>query len=954
MAVQQEGIVNGKVTDSEGNPVAGATVLIEGTATGAITDGDGNYSFSAPQGAILEVSTVGYVTQTVNIGNQTTVNIQLESDALAVDDVVVVGYGTMEKREVTSSITSVKNKDLIPGSSSSPLMAMQGKVTGLSMVSSAGSDPNATVSLQLRGANSVNASQGPLVVVDGVPGGNIDNIPREDILSIDILKDASAAAIYGTRASGGVILVTTKQAHAGQMSVTYTTELSTESIRKKAETLNAEQYIDLFGDAVDYGWGCDTDWFDAVTRTPFNHRHNLAMSGGTEKFSTYTSINYLGAEGVAIGSDRQEFSGRFNFNYKTLDDRLEFIGSVSYSQAKINNTDTDIFDQALLNEPTIPIYDPDDITGYYVYTYGYEQYNPVAHIALREDKDYQRRLQASLTAKLHITDKLYTSVMVATKDNTDNGVYWESKEHRDSRANGVNGYAYQEFSSYNDATVDWLINYNNKWGKHSLGAMAGYSFQEFNGYGFYMSNSDFAVDGVSWNDMSSGSFLTEGSASMDSWKDPRTRLIAFFGRANYSYDDRFMVTATARYEGSSKFADGNKWGLFPAVSAGWRISSEKFMEDNDWVSELRVRAGWGRTGNEGFESGVSTRMYSADTYWYSNGSWYNTYGLSSNVNEDLVWEIKDEWNLGVDFGFFKNRLTGKLDVYKRISDNLIYDITVSQPPAVHSSTTMNVGTMTNKGWEFELTGVAIDKRDFNYTTTVRFSSNINTLESLWGSQTYYDTYGFPAPGSPGNAVRLESGQRIGQFYIYEHAGIDDDGNFLIYNADGDIIDADESSAADKKQMGNAIPKLMMSWDNSFSYKNFDLSLFFRAWVGYDVFNMQNMYYGLANVSGQNVLTSAINENAAITDDKVLSSYWLERGDFLKLDALTLGYKINTTKFKKYISSARAYMTVRDVFCLTGYSGMDPEVNINGLTPGFETLYFYPETRTWLLGLQITF
>ncbi|MEG1935614.1 MAG: TonB-dependent receptor plug domain-containing protein, partial [Rikenellaceae bacterium] len=424
------------------------------------------------------------------------INIIMENDALITDDVVVVGYGSMQKREVTSSITSIKNKDLIPGVASSPLMAMQGKVTGLSVVSTQGTDPNAGVSLQLRGANSVNASAGPLVVVDGVPGGNINSIPREDIVSIDVLKDASAAAIYGTRASGGVILVTTRQAKSGPVQVSYTGEFSTESIRKKADVLSPEEFVEN-GQGKDLGY--KTDWFDLVTQTPFTQRHNISLAGGTDKFNAYTSLNYKNAEGIAIGSERQEIGARFNFNYKTLKDILEFQGNVSYTNVKLKRTSNDIFNQALKVNPTQTAFNDKDLTGYNVWTGGYDLYNPLADIMLREDQGRQRNLQASLTTKVNITKKLSTQLMIATKDNTSNDIYWRSKQHKTSRESGVAGYASQSMSTYNDVTLDWLVNYKNTWNKHNFGVMAGYSFQEFNGSGFNAENQDFPVDGVTWN-----------------------------------------------------------------------------------------------------------------------------------------------------------------------------------------------------------------------------------------------------------------------------------------------------------------------------------------------------------------------------------------------------------------------------------------------------------------------
>ena len=470
----------------------------------------------------------------------------------------------------------------------------------------------------------------------------------------------------------------------------------------------------------------------------------------------------------------------------------------------------------------------------------------------------------------------------------------------------------------------------------------------------YAENQDFPVDGVQWWDMNSGSYLTEGRANLGSYKNPKERLIAFLGRINYSYKDKYMATLSGRYEGISKLSPDNRWGFFPSISAGWRISSEEFMKPLSWLNDLTIRVGYGVTGNADFGTGVGTRMYSADTWWLANGSWFKTYGLAHNVNKDLKWEKKKEWNVGVDFSTLNHRLSGKVDVYKRKVDNMIYDISVPQPPAVHDKMTMNSGNLENTGFEFELSGVVVDTKDWNYTTTIVGSHNKTKLKSLWGSQTYWDRKEFEAPGSPGTAVRLIAGENIGRFYIWKYAGIDDDGNWLLYNKDNEVIPAKDKSQDDKRFIGNAIPKVILSWQNNIRYKNFDASIFFRSWIGHDVFNKINMYYGLSNVENTNVLKDAYKKNKHIVGEKELCDYWVEKGTFLKLDALTVGYTFTVPAIDKYVKNIRASFTARDLFCITSYSGMNPEVNINGLDPGFEERDVYPQSRSFTLGLQINF
>lgn len=945
--------ITGVVQSVAGEPLIGVNVLEKGTTNGTTTDLNGNYSLTVHENAILTFSYIGYKSVDVKVTNQKTIPVTLKDDSELLDEVVVVGYGTLDKKEVTSSVSSIKNKDFIGGAYSSPLQAISGKVSNLSIVNENGADPNSGLSLQLRGANSINAGQGPLIVVDGIPGGNINDIQKEDIVSIDVLKDASAAAIYGTRGSGGVILVTTKQAAEGKLSLTYTTELSVETVRKKADVLSADEFVEK-GLGTDHG--ARTNWFDEVTRdAPFTQRHAITLSGGSNNLKTYTSIYFKDAKGLAIESGRREVGGRFNVNYSLWDNRLQFTGHVSYADVRAEKATNSMFMIAMKLNPTIPVYDATNPTGYNVLLGGWEEWNPVADVKLKTDRSDYRNLMASLTSKLQITDDLSSSLTMGVKSNNERIIQWRSAQHKQSRDDGVRGYAKMEDKKWNNVSLDWLFNYGKVFNeKHNLKAVVGYSYQEFNYDGFYAENSDFPVDGVKWWNMNAGSYLSEGRANMDSYKDPKERLIAFLGRVNYSYDNKYLASVSARYEGTSKLAPGNRWGLFPAVSVGWRISAEEFMSNVSWLNDLKVRFGYGRTGNVDFGTGVGTRMYSADTWWLANGNWFKTYGLDHNVNPNLKWEEKDEYNLGLDFSALNNRLSGKVDVYKRKVNGLIYDISVPQPPAVHDKMTMNSGNLENTGFEVELTGVVVENKDWNYTTTVKVSQNKTRLNSLWGSQTYWDRKGFEAPGSPGTAVRLVAGEDIGRFYIWKYAGIDEQGNWLLYDKNDNVIPASKKSQEDKRFVGNAVPKVILAWENTITYKDFDLSLFFRSWIGHDVFNKINMYYGLSNVVNTNVLEDAYSKYAHIKGEKELCDYWLEKGSFLKLDALTLGYTFKIPAIGKYVNNIRASLTARDVFCLTGYSGLDPEVNINGLDPGFEERDVYPKVRSFTLGLQFNF
>lgn len=587
---QQQLTVTGKVTDQSGQPLPGATIVVKGTTQGTVTDAEGNYSLSnVAVNATLVFSFVGMETQEINVGNRTRIDVTLQEEAIALQEVVAVGYGTMQRREVTSSITSIKSEDLIPGVAGNPLIAIQDKVTGLSIQSTNGTSPNAGTSLQLRGIASIKAGQGPLIVIDGVPGGSLSSVSSEDIQSIDVLKDASAGAIYGTRAAGGVILITTKQPKAGKMRLTYTTELTTETIRRRPEVLSAKEFVE---NGLGQDYGNETDWYDEVTVDfPFRQRHHINLNGGSETSKIYATFVASDQEGIALGDKRDEFGGRINANFNLLDNFVEIIAHADYRKSSSERSHNGIFYQAMKLNPTLSPYDPDSPTGFNVWTGGWEYYNPVADIRLRDDLGYNDNFLGDVTLKLNLTPHLSTQAMVATRIGQWRDVYYESAQHKNSLDNNRDGYASQNYGQNSDKTFEWQTNYLNEFGDHVVNGVVGYSFQEFNGDGFNMNNADFPVDGIKAWDMGKGTYLSKGRAGMGSWKDPRERLIAFFGRGNYSYKDTYMITLSGRYEGSSKFYKDNRWGFFPAISAGWRISNESFMEPFDFIDDLKIRGG---------------------------------------------------------------------------------------------------------------------------------------------------------------------------------------------------------------------------------------------------------------------------------------------------------------------------------------------------------------------------
>lgn len=954
--------VKGVITDSSGEPLVGATIAVPGTTTGTTADIDGKFTLKVEDDQTIQVTSVGFQTVKLKIGKNREFNIVMKDDMQTLKDVVVVGYGTMEKKRVTSSITSIKGDNLVTGLGGSTIAtALQGKVTGLTI--SGSSSPNSSNGYQLRGVASVNAGRGPLVVIDGVPGGDLRMINQEDVASIDVLKDASAGAIYGTRAAGGVILVTTKHAQEGKVKATYTTELSTETIRKSLDILSSRDYLE-YGLGQDYGY--DTDWYkQLVNENQLSQRHVLSVSGGSKALQVYTSLVYQDLKGIVIGDGRKDYSGRMNAKYKMFDGKVELTVNAQYREA---NRDTRMgsssAQQAITLNPTIPVMNPNDPRQYNVNTIGVggTTWNPVADIKLKDYKGIDKWLQADATLKINLMEGLSVQSTFGVDNRQWQEYSYYHQNHLSMITANKRGRAYHDFSKTENRNVEAYASYMRDFNNlHRVDAVMGWSFYQTGGESFDMTNGNFTVDGIGGWDMSAGTDLSDGLASMNSYKKPRERLMSFFARGNYSYDDKYMATLSFRREGSSRFGANHRWGNFWAISGGWRISKEKFMKDITWINDLKLRAGYGVTGNNDFGSGYTVRTYKSNDMWPTYGIWQPGYGSTRNINPDLKWEEKKEFDVGIDFSILHNRISGKFDYYVRKVDDMLFEVPAPQPPMVFSTIMKNAGTLTNRGWEFEITGQIIKSRNLNYSSTLRLSHNTSKIDNLGDTNSYL--YGGAFPQSMGYATKLVNGSKVGQFWLFKYAGLDSNGKWPIYDKDNNVVPVSSGTAsnltdANKHYVGNAIPKLILSMDHSLSYRNFDLGLSLRSWIGYDVFSQLNLYHGLKSSSQDNLLKIAFTDNKNINDTRILTDYFLNNATFLKIDALTLGYTLDTSKWQKYLSTARVYLTVRDLARFTKYPGYNPEVNINGLEPGFEyirsTSSMYPQTIHWTLGVQLSF
>lgn len=960
--------------DATEEPLIGATVRVKGTQLACATDIDGNFALDGvSRNAVIEVNLIGYTAVSEPVNGRSDIVIRMKEDSKLLDEVVVIGYGTMDKKELTSAISHVGEKDFLSVSSLDPSMMIQGKVPGVSITNTGAGDPNNQASIQIRGVSSRSAGLGPLIVIDGIPGGNLTNLNPNDIASFDILKDGAASAIYGTRGSNGVILVTTKKGNRdGQTHTSYSAMLSWDKVKKELDMMDATDYRE-----VRLGWkdngvdlGGNENWLDAVTRTGFTHQHTLTMSGGNEKSNYRVSADFRDAKGIDLRSRRKEYGARASVMHTTKGGLFNITLNVAPRIIYRDNSDWSVFKDALEANPTTPFMDPENPNRYYNFQGQVVGSNPIERLKLEENSADTKLLDWDGTIKLNLlpllakdgisNHHLSTQLTFADHQYSNNNTWFRPSTSTIAINGGYDGEASRSYSKDRQYIMEWITNYNTHFGKNNIKAMVGYSYQYSQSSGFNADNKDFPNDGLGGNNLGSGEYAKEeGEVLMGSYKND-SKLISFFGRVSYDFDGKYLFTASLRHEGSSKFGANNKWGNFPAVSAGWRISQESFMKGLEWLNDLKIRADYGVTGNQDFDNYLSLNTMQGFGYYYYNGKYFQVWGPSKNVNPDLRWEKGKNWNVGLDFSMFNNRFYGSLNYFHRQQQDLLGNYKVSVPPYLFDETFVNVGTMRNTGFEFDLSFNAVDTKDFSYTIgvvgTAMSNKFLNFSNSQYVGQDYYDVCGTSDPYPYYNLQRIEKGKSLGNFYMWRYAGFTPEGEWLVYDREGDVIRASQASDADRQVVGNGMPKFTMSTTHTFRYRNFDLALFFRGAFGFDIFNIHDFYYGTRNFTG-NVLKKAYGKNFGISPkaNPVVCDYFLERGDYFKLDMLTLGYTLPTPK-SRFLDRVRVYGTVKNVFTLTKFSGVDPSTyQVNGLTPGGQgSRDYYPATRQFIVGLQLDF
>lgn len=961
----QEIKISGLVTSElDGMVLPGVNVIEKGTTNGTVTNFDGSYSIEASSEAILVYSYIGFVTKEVLVNNQNKIDIQLTEDVESLDDVVVIGYGTQRKEDVTSAVSSVDSEEFVKGNVNDIGQLLQGKVAGLSVSMNSG-DPRAGSQVRLRGTNSIIGSSSPLILIDGIPG-DFQTVAPEDIESIDVLKDGSAAAIYGTRGTNGVILITTRRASGAYTNrVDYSVSLSTQEIANRLDVLSADDYrrqIEQGKRDPSQDFGSSTDWLDVMTRTPFSQIHNLTFRGGNSKTNYIANINYRGLEGVFLKSDNNTFSGRVDINHNMFDDKLKFnFGLISRSQNYTTTSNQSYtYRQALIRNPTEPIYDEEG--NWFERPGNFDYENPLARIyeSDGEERSIFSRYNANITYE-PIKGLKFNALGSLGRYYQTRG-YAETKNHISNVKNGLNGYVSNGTRETQEKLLELTAQYSTAINKHSLTFLTGYSNQESYYRDYSMTNRDFPTDEFSYHNIGLGNGINEGDATVGGVTS-KSNLIGFFNRLNYNFDNRYLFMASVRHEAASQlYRTEEPWGTFPAVSAGWRISEESFLKDVDFIYNLKLRAGFGVTGTPNGSAFGAVPLLGFGSYFYYNGEWIRTLVPSQNANPDLKWEEKHETNLGLDFAFVDNRISGSVDYYERDINDLLYDYSVPVPPNLYPTTRANVGKMENKGLEVSLNFIPVQNENFEWTSNVNFSTNTNKLISI-SNDLYQSTNDYFTAGGTGSPITtfthlVKVGETVGNFYGFKVTGIDDDGLWIYETPEGETQSYDEfnHSFEDKQVLGNGLPKYYANWNNSFRYKQVDLAVTMRGAFDYQILNFERMYFENPSIQQYNRLTSSedpiFGKDVALNAPEEFTSHYIENGDFWKIDNITLGYNFN--KVGKHIKSARLSFSTLNTFTFTNYSGIDPEVNRGGLAPGNDGRDKYPTTRTYTLGLNVSF
>lgn len=974
--------VTGTVTDDRGDAVISATVQVKGTTIGTTTDLDGKYSIKVPEGSnALLISYIGYSTQEVELGASNVADVVLREDVAIIDEVVVVGYGTQTRKEVTSAVTSVKSEDFNQGNVQDPVQLVQGKVAGLA-ISTPGGDPNGTPTTRLRGLSTIGANTQPLVVIDGVIGGSLNSVDPNDIASIDVLKDGSAAAIYGTRASSGVIIITTKKGRAGKSTVEYNGYITTESVDRTVPIATASEFAGYRG--AQYNYGSNTDWVDQVTRNGVTNVHNISLGGGSGGTTYRAAFNYRDVNGIGLTSGFNQLNGRLNLTQKALNDKLTLDVNVSATDRDIQYMPYEAFRYANIYNPTAPVYADVSHPNYTKYD-GFNQieifdyFNPVGIVEQSTNDGKAKTLMISGKATYELMEGLTASAFVSRqKDTRLFGDYYNKEAYFRGGAGGaVKGFAKRFTEDVANDLFEGTINYSKSLGKLDLGALVGYSYQDNTYESFGVEGRNFTFNASTYNNIQLANITNDGAVFGNVYSNKNNyKVIGAFARVNLNYDDTYFGMVSYRREGSSRFGANNKWGGFPAISAGVNLAK---VADIPSVDLLKVRVGYGETGGLPPNSYSSIQQYDVTATSFGPST-------SLNANPNLRWETKGELNAGVDFAIMDYKVTGSVDYFNRVTRDLILNVPATLPPYLAPRIWANLEDveLQSTGLEFVLSyNHANDDKSFTWTPTVTFGSYRSTLNVVDNPNAAFKFFASEdkqviddktSPGAPGQnndaAATVIGNEQIGLIWGYKFVEFNDQGQYVYEAPDGTTFTSGQLDIEKKQVIGNGLPAFTYGINNTFTYNDFDFSFFLRGDYGHDLANMYRAFYESTNNPSRpddNIVSTEFLTDK-LTASPRFSSYYVEDASYMVLDNLTLGYTLRPGEGST-VSKVRVYVTGRNLFWITGYTGVDPQPRFtdagpsdNGgnagaadpLYPGIDRRNIYFTTRAFTFGLNLTF
>lgn len=982
---QQKKEISGSVKDNTGAPIPGATIIVQGTNIGIVTDANGEFKLTVPGDAkTLVFSFVGMKTKEVPIDGTSVFNVVLEEETVGIDEVVAVGYGKNSRKNLSSAVSSVKSDELNRGAIADVGQLLQGKVPGLNISSSG--DPTKSATIIMRGASTLNSSQSPFYVIDGVPGADISLVSPDDIVSVDVLKDAAATSIYGNRAANGVIMITTRKGNKDKEQVSYNGYVGFENVSNQLDMMNASQLRafltknSMSFDPVD-DQGANTNWQKEIQRpVAISTSHNLSYSGGSKHSNYIASLTYIDKKGILLSSDQSRIIAHMAVEQLAFNDKVKFGINVTNSNTKdikVPQRNTALLQAAKY----LPVSKPKNDDGTYFENFNHSGYfNPLAIIEQADDDSKIATLLGNFTTEVTLPFGFSYNLSAAYQRNTTlNGTYYNSYyatyynsaqfyNNPDPPAThtiinfGSNGLATRSTYQRTNIIFENYLTWDKEIGKSTINAVIGYSWQDNTlGDGFMASNTNFPVDNVSYNNLALGNYSTVSGYKVD-FGDAnayqRTRLISDFARLNYNFDRKYLLQASIRRDGSSVFGENKKWGYFPSVGLAWRIDQEGFMKSQSIFSDLKLRASYGVTGNSsGFDAYTAQFIMGGLGTFYYNGQQVAAYGPNKAANQDLEWEKTATTNIGLDFSVLKGKVSGYVEVYNKKTTGMIYSYSVNPVLVSAGYITANGGEMSNKGIEISLNVTPVKTADFAWTSNINLSHNKNVIEKLTNKLFVGgDSVRITQPdggGQTGSTLQiLKEGKPIGQFFTLEYAGKNADGVSQYVAADGSLT-TNPAIGVDYHYMGSPQPKLLLGWTNDFRYKNFDLNIFIRGVFGNKIFNATRAdLFRPATAASANILVDVANELPTDLNSYKYSSRFIENGSYVRLDNATLGY--NFKDLGNYVKNLRIYTSVSNLFVITKYTGIDPEIEQGGVAPGVDSNNFYPKTRTVLFGVKATF